>query len=113
MQMPSKMNRSLTFPYKKNVYIYDTHEKKSFDDIKQSMSDGLKKMLHLVMLLFICAACKASFVTLRHVLLKAYLQWRKFRKGCRVFSVAALEEVANTAKLLTYIMLSLFPTNFT
>ena len=60
----------------------------------------------------ICSACKASFVTLRFVLLRAYLQWRKFRKGCRVFSFAALEEVVNTAKLLTYIMLSLFPTNF-
>ena len=76
------------------------------------MSDELKKMLHHVMSIFNCVICKASFVTLSYVLLRAYLHWRKFRKGCRVFSLAALEEVVNTAKLLTYIMLSVFPTHF-
>ena len=76
------------------------------------MSDELKRILHPVMLIFNCVVCKASFVTLRYVLLKAYLQWRKFWKGCRVFSVAALEEVVNTGKLLTYIMLGLLPTHF-
>ena len=29
------------------------------------------------------------------------MQWRKLRKGCGVFFVAAVEEVVNAGKLLT------------
>ena len=53
-----------------------------------------------------------SLLYVNYVLLRAYLQWRKFGKWCRVFSVAALEEVVNAGKLLTYIMTSQLPTYF-